>query len=387
MSVTGSELTTAEGGAEVSCIDVRDTRRVLLKGVRITPGSGQRTRGIRAVRSSLVISNSSVQTGAGRIEAIAFDMQGSDLSAENCDIAATPSARSPTGVSAADSTVLVSRSRISVSGAASAVGINAHGGSLVLSRSTLKGNDTPEYASLVRVDDCNAVLANNILLGIDAGESVCIMAKGGAVSIVNNTVMAGTGAALTVGILVQGDLFPAVVNNILMRSGADRGSAIVAMGARAPFAAQGGAASPVILTNAFAGWERLLRVDYAQDTGRVPLDVKAVDVLNGIDGDPFGGTVQGNISESLTATFRSSGVEDFHLASGSACVNAGTDLRILPAQEGAGGAASAVAASLAAARGVEIVSDKDGKPRPATRILVSPGPPRGWDIGAHEYSE
>jgi hypothetical protein len=303
LALTGSEFSTADGGVDFSCIDVRDIRGALFRGVRVTPGSGQRTRGIRAVRSQVTIANSSLTSGSGVIEALALDMQGSDCSLENCDIAASPSAHSPTAISASDSTLLVARSRVSVSGGASAVGINAHGGSLVLSRNTMRGNDTPEYVSLVKVEDCDALIANNILLGSDAGESVCIMTRGGPVTIVSNTVIAGSGRTMTAGILVQGDPFPSILDNILARGGADRGGAIVQMGGRVPFAPRTGA-GPIIRRNDFAGWERLLRIDYAAGE---PLDIKRTDDLNRIDGDPDEGPVQGNIAESLSLTFRGSG--------------------------------------------------------------------------------
>jgi hypothetical protein len=133
--------------------------------------------------------------------------------------------------------------------------------------------------------------------------------------------------------------------------------------------------APAIVTNAFGGWERLLRVDYAQETGREPLDVRSIESLNGLDRG-FGGTVHGNIVEAPASAFHGSAEEDYHLAPGSRCVDAGTDARAMQAS-GAG-------ASLTR---VEIGSDRDGKPRPATRPLVSPGPPRGWDIGAYELSD
>jgi hypothetical protein len=94
-----------------------------------------------------------------------------------------------------------------------------------------------------------------------------------------------------------------------------------------------------------------------------------------MDGDPFEGTIKGNIVEDPSAAFQRSAGENYRLVRSSACVNAATDLGALPPS------------FLPAHKGLDVSADLDGKPRPASRPLVTPGPPRGWDIGAYEYSE
>ena len=204
--------------------------------------------------------------------------------------------------------------------------------------------------------------------------------------LLNNTIVAGSGGTLTSCILVQGDALPRMVNNVLARTGPERSSAIVVLGAGAqlllrkavPTAAAGAAPAPVIIANAFVGWERLLRVDFTQGA-REPLDVRGGDALNAADGDPFGGLVQGNITENPLAAFRAATSENYRLARGSASVNAGVDLSTLRIPGGSG--------PVAAGKGVEITADLDGRPRPGLDVLESPGPPRGWDIGAYQFSE
>jgi hypothetical protein len=298
---------------------------------------------------------------------------------ENSDLSASASAHSPTAVVAADSSLRISRSRIAVAGIASAVGINSHGGDLAVSRCTIRGVATPEYNSLVRTEDSAALLANNLLLGGNAGESVCLLVRGGKVDLLNNTIVAGVGATLTSCILVQGDALPRTGNNILARTGPERGPAIAVLGAGAQIFSRkaGTAASAVILANCFSGWERLLHVDFAQ--GARELDVRGGDALNAVDGDPFGGLVQGNITESPLATFRAATAENYRLVRGSACVNGGIDLSAAAGPGGSG--------PVAAATDIEITADLDGRPRPGLNVLASPGPPRGWDIGAYQFSE
>ena len=386
IEASATDLNGPEGAENFSCIDAADARRITLKGVTIAPGAGQRTRGIRALRSIVAISGSRVQSGAGSQEAIGIDAQSSEISVENSELSASAAARTPTAVVAADSSLRVSRSRVAVAGGASAVGINSRGGDLLILRCTIRGAATVEYNSLLRTEDSAALLANNLFLGGNAGESVCLLVRGGKVDLLNNTIVAGSGGTLTSCILVQGDALPRIVNNILARTGPVRSSAIVVLGSRAQLfsrkagttAAAGADSAPVIIANAFAGWERLLRVDFTQGA-REPLDVRGGDALNAVDGDPFAGRVQDNITENPLAAFREATAEDYRLARGSECINAGVDLS---AARGPGGSGP-----VAMGKGVEITADLDGRPRPGLDVLESPGPPRGWDIGAYQFSE
>ena len=100
------------------------------------------------------------------------------------------------------------------------------------------------------------------------------------------------------------------------------------------------------------------------------------DSLNAMDGDPDGGTIQGNLSESPARTFQDAGGGDYHLRPGSAGVAAGTD----PASV----AGLTESGPLAEVRGVEWVSDLDGKKRPVQQSTGVPGSAAGWAIGAYE---
>jgi hypothetical protein len=160
---------------------------------------------------------------------------------------------------------------------------------------------------------------------------------------------------------------PRVVNNVLVHDGADRGWAIAALGARALLATP--AAAPGILTNSFSGWGQLLRVEYVPEAARAPLVVKDLDALHALDGDRFGGSVQGNLIEAPRVTFAAPASGNYQVAAGSKAINSGTDLAGL---------------SPLKVR-VELSPDIDGKPRPGPDLGERSGPPRGWDIGAYEF--
>jgi hypothetical protein len=371
---SGSRFSGPTDTMDFSAIELTDARAVVLKGVTIESGAGSRTRGIRAVRSELAISGSRIDSGSGTIEAIGIDTRDGVLSVENAEVAAGPGARSPTAILASGSRVSVSRSRISIGGTTSAVGISARGGDLVLLRTTIRAAATREYLSLVRLEDARSLVADNLLVGAAAGQSVGIQVKGGGADLLNNTLVAGTGTTITVGVLVQGDQLPRMVNNIITRAGTELGTAVAVIEART--AAGAGA---VMLSNTFGGWQRLLRIDYVQGLGRPALDVGTLSALNAADGDAFGGSVSGNRSESAVASFRQGQKDTYTLARDSLCLDGGTDIT---ASGGPGGTGPVLLRASS-----EVSADILGNPRPALVQLAVPGPPRGWDIGAYEYSE
>ncbi len=378
VTVTGTRFDGPDQGVDFACLDLTDAKGVVLQGVTINPGSGQKTRGIRGLRAELSLRDSQVQSGAGSLEAVAVDLRDSTGIVQNTDVGASAVGRSPAAILSSNSSLQVSHSTISVAGIASAVGISARGGDLIVSRSTVRGAAVAEYVALARVEDAQSLFANNVLIGGNAGESICILFKGGKADLVNNTIIAGTGATLTAALFVQGDQVPRIINNIIAHSGPDRGNALMVIGARAQISSAAGT-GPVILTNDFSGWQRLLHVDYAQGVSGPGVDVPDVGALNAADGDARAGAMRGNIAEPPSSSFRQGSAADYRLARGSACIDAGSDVT------GAEGAPDIVAA--AGAKGIQIIRDFNESQRPGPVPMAIPGPARGWDIGAYEYSD
>jgi hypothetical protein len=377
LAISGSHLAGPQASPDFAAVDVRDVVGLEVKGTTIDPGSGQRTRGLRAVSSSVTIIGSTVVSGAGTIEAAAIDGQASTISVDNSDVAASSSARFPAAVLSTGGSLRVSRSRISLAGASSVVGVNARNGDVVLLRNTIKAAGTREYLALVRLEDARALIADNLLIGAAAGESVVLQVRGGSTDILNNTILAGTGTSITAAILLQGDSMPRIVNNVVSRSGPAFGSAVSVLDAHALFAT-GSAAGTVMLSNSFGGWKRIVHVEYARTQSASPLEIGTVDTLNRVDGEPFGGPISGNLPEEPGASFKP-GTDSYLLARASVCVDAGTDLASANGPAGTGG--------VLILSGAEISADLVGNPRPGPLPLTVPGPPRGWDIGAYEYVE
>jgi hypothetical protein len=184
---------------------------------------------------------------------------------------------------------------------------------------------------------------------------------------------------LTAGILVQGDRLPRLVNNIITRAGSALGTAVEVIEARSVAASASPLKGTLILSNIFGGWQRTLRVSHVPGLGLPPTEIGTATVLNSADGDGFGGPISGNKIEPSTTTFSNGAAGTYALARSSASLDAGTDLT---AAGGPGGTGPILLRS-----GKDISMDYLGNPRPAPVQLEVPGPPRGWDIGAFEYSE
>ncbi|HEY9596030.1 MAG TPA: hypothetical protein VHE79_16230, partial [Spirochaetia bacterium] len=212
-------------------------------------------------------------------------------------------------------------------------------------------------------EECTATVANSILLGADARQSLSVLSRSGSLDLFGNTIVGGRGAAVDAGVIVQGGAAARIVNNVIARREGKSGTALVL----SPGVLD--ASGALVLTNSFSGWDRLARLEEWDAGANAPTRVaEGVDALNGIDISAVGGRVSGNIAEDPGKSFGKDGA--YRLVRDSACVDAGTDLL-----------------TLQATTVVQLDVDFDGSPRPAKARLVSPGPPRGWDIGAREYSD
>ncbi len=377
-TVTGTELDGPAQSADFACLDLTDVKGVLLQGVTINPGAGQKTRGIRALRAGFTLRDSKVQSGSGAREAVGVDLRESQAEIDGTDVAGSAQGLSPTAILANGTSLIVTHSKVTAAGIASAVGISARGGNLVVSRSTLQAKAVAEYVALARVEDAQALLANSIMLGGNAGESICVLFKGGQADLINNTILAGTGSTLTAALFVQGDQIPRIINNIIDRAGPRKGNAIVVIGAGRPVFVPGGQ-GPVMVANSFSGWQSVMHVDSAQGAGPTGADIPDSDALNNTDASAPTGTVRGNIGKPPEASFQQPSGPDYRLAASSACIDAGVDVGALTGPDGA--------PAIESAQGMDVIKDFVDSPRPAAQPRAIPGPPRGWDIGAYEYSD
>ena len=376
LDVSGSRFSGPVGSPDFVGLDLKNQARAAIKGSTVDPGSGQKTRGVRAVSTTVAITASHIASGTGSLEAIGLDCTDSTVSVDASDLAAAAAARFPAAAVASGGSLRITGSRLAVAGAGSAVGLNARGSDIVLLRSVLRAAATPERLALVRLEDSRALIANDLLVGAPAGESVALQVRGGSTDVLNNTIVGGDGASITTAILVQGDALPRLVNNLVSRPGTERGSAITVLDARGLFS-PGSGQRAVVLSNVFGGWSEVAHVEYGR--AAVPRDLADVDALDRSDGVPYGGSVSGNLSEPARASFGPAADDSYRPARGSACLDAGVDLG---ASLGPAGGEP-----LLLINAPDVSADLLGNPRPGPLPLAARGPPRGWDIGAYEYTE
>ena len=376
LDISGCRFSGPTGSPDFVALDLKNQSRAMIKGSTVDPGSGLKTRAIRAVSTAVAITASRITSGTGSLEAIGLDCNASTVSVDTTDLSAAAAARFPAAAVASGGSLRITGSRVAVAGAGSAVGLNAHGADVVLLRSVLRAAPTPERLALVRLEDSRALIANDLLVGAPAGESIGMQVRGGATDVLNNTIVGGEGASITTAILVQGDALPRLVNNLVSRTGAERGSAITVLDARGLFSTAPGQRA-VVLSNVFGGWKELAHVEYGRESA--PRDLADVDALDRIDGTPYGGSVSGNLTEPPRASFGPDAGDSYRLVRGSACLDAGVDLA---APQGPAGSEP-----LLLVKPSEVSPDLLGNSRPGLLPLAVRGPPRGWDIGAYEYTE
>ncbi|MEW5815291.1 MAG: hypothetical protein AB1798_07870, partial [Spirochaetota bacterium] len=127
----------------------------------------------------------------------------------------------------------------------------------------------------------------------------------------NNTVIMGEGSRVYWGFKITDDSGSGIINNILLRkTDIPAGSAFVMKRS----------SEVEILSNNIFGWSNILETE--------DKTLKNSDDLNKTDGLPFGGNVNGNVSESFTNTFKVSKTGELTLNEVSLCVDGGYDVRI-----------------------------------------------------------
>jgi hypothetical protein len=168
-----------------------------------------------------------------------------------------------------------------------------------------------EFIYLLDFLNCTGTVSNNMLSGGSTRDFIGFKANGTSVALVNNTMNIGRGENLSVGVMLTGSAQMRIINNILHGPG-DEGTAIEldSVGERLK-----------ILTNAFDGWQLLLKTP--------AITAKAVEEMNVADQAPASGEILGNISEQSEDTFASATDGVFSLKEDSSCVDAGFNLILL----------------------------------------------------------
>ena len=330
------------------------TGRHTLDRVQVDPGKGRRTASLRARGTRIEVSESTLRTGAGSELGVSIELEDAGLRVVSSRLAGDPAAAYTVGVRATRSQVHLERTELIAAARFGAAGLFLRDGRTEVSRSTLRGEDSGEYCTLVDAAAGRAVFTNNLLLGPRSGDSLAALLAGVDSEWLHNTLRGGTGRNLTIGLWVEEGSRLRLINNLLFREEGNQGSALRLRraGTAARPAALGGSGEGLgaweVQANCFSGWGTLL------ETGGAEPGAPSAERLNGADGDWSGGRFRGNIEEPWPQSLPKADSGDYHLATGSRCVNGGLEA------------------------GVRL--DLDGQPRPAPYTGGRALP----DIGADE---
>jgi len=312
MTLTGGTLSGPRESSEFACIVAADGARLDVAGSRLDPGSGQKVRAIRAVASMLVLQNASLASGAGDVEAAAVDIRGGSITASGCDFSTDVDAVAPVGLRSQAASVTGEGGRMRIAGRTGAAGIAVSGGTLAIRASRIEGGTAAEFLYLIRADGADGGLEGCVLAGGETGDLVDVLARDCRLEVRATTIVTGEGSVSATALSAHGPAAVTVTATILATMRPSIGPAILVLRQ-----AKGVPPELAIRSCCFGGWERLLGFDPVSGVR----DVATVDALNGLDGDPLGGTLDGCIVEEPSAIF--AGAADYRVSSGSRCAAAG----------------------------------------------------------------
>jgi hypothetical protein len=316
MTITGCTFSGPEQAADFVCLSISGAARVSVEGSAFDPGSGAKVRGIRAAGSSLILERSRLSSGVGRLEAAAVDVRGGVLVARSCDFTARAESTAPACLIADGAEVAIEGSRMEVSGATGAAGVTVKGGTLAVRDSRLRGGASAEYLYLIHAVAAEMAIEGSLLAGGESGDLVGVLARDSTVDVRDATIAVGRGRLGAAAIAASGSGSLRVSTSVLASPVAATGPAVTV---RAP--GKGLPEGLEIRSCCFGGWERLIGFD-PQSGVR---DAATIDALNGLDGDPLGGGLDGSLVEDPSITFQ--GADDYRLSPASICYGVGIGAR------------------------------------------------------------
>ncbi|MFP4483482.1 MAG: chitobiase/beta-hexosaminidase C-terminal domain-containing protein [Spirochaetaceae bacterium] len=250
----GVEITGAPQGRERALLYGRNAQLFVQEG-RIEPGGGDRSVGIRAESSRVVIGASEIHGGTGSRSARGVHVTGGTLRMTDSRVSTSERSRITTAVAADDARTTIEGSAFTLRGSAGVAGVAAQGGTLTLGRSSFDARNVPSgFIHLVVLRSTKSDLVANGFIAQDAGEAIVARVTASHVRFVNNTAITGEIRGAAYGINASGAASLLVQNSIFSHDGSGRGRAVSAADEGATFS---------IRTNSFHGWDTL----YERSTG------------------------------------------------------------------------------------------------------------------------
>jgi len=352
-AVSGSEFIGPAESAAFTAIRLEAVSVSRFTGVNILPGRGNKLEGIRLSGGELIMKGCKLGSGNGAENATALVADNARLTLSDCLLEGSEGGGYTAALQAEGSSLTLVKTRILAAARFGAVGLRLRRCEVSLSGCRISASPSGEFLYLAELADCKGRVWSSILVAAPSGDVVAALLSDCATDWFNNTIIGSQGKNLSAGFLLQGSDRSRFINNILSRREPGRGTAIYRISAEDP--------NLVIRANNISGWETLLRIERgAARRGSLAYAAGELESMNAHGGKAPGGDIDRNIGEPFAGTFLDPDGQDYRLAPGSACVDAGEDLN-RPPFDGPG-------------------EDAEGQKRPAAFAGVKPA----YDIGADE---
>jgi len=329
---------------DMTLLSVQDDGRVLAGRSSFLPGEGRKTTAFYAENSSIILTECTVSTGTGRVLASAFNLQGSILECAASSISGESGSRISTTVVARNSEVTLYNSLLHIDAFLGAVGIRAAGSVVNIATSSIETEETEEFVYLFRLENSYGYFYTNHMTGKTSDDFAVMRITGGSLKWYCNTCMFAGGLDRSVCFETYEEPSLSIVNSIMIQKNASTTGA---------FYQGAGIKGLECLSNNIYGWGVVSETDDG-----LTADVELFDTT---DGNPLGGSLNGNIAEDPSETFTVSKSDEFRLKPTSNCVNNGFDVRPLGGPD----------------------RDREGQIRPNPYHGIKPA----YDIGSDEYYE
>ncbi len=329
---------------DMTLLSIQGDGRVLAGRSSFLPGEGRETTAFYAEDSSIILTECNVSTGTGRVSASAFNLQGSILECAASSISGESGSRISTTIVARNSEVTLYNSLLHIDAFLGAVGIRAAGSVVNIATGSIETGETEEFIYLFRLENSYGYFYTNHMTGKTSDDFAVMRITGGSLKWYCNTCMFAGGQDRSVCFETYEEPSLSIANSIMIQKNVSTAGA---------FYQGAGIKGLECLSNNIYGWGVVSETDDG-----LTADVELFDTT---DGNPLGGSLNGNIAEDPSATFTLSKSDEFRLKSTSGCVNTGFDVRPLGGPD----------------------RDWEGQIRPNPYHGIKPA----YDIGSDEYYE
>ena len=292
LEIRDTVLESRDSVADMTLINALSTETTSLRRSTLIPGSGASTRGLYVIGGLVNIVDSYINAGIGRTSAQAVVLDSVVAGIENSRITGSDEAPLSVVVSADNSELSITSSRLEAAAGNGSTALSARSSTLVVEETTIVGSSTGEFLYLMNIRDSEAEFRGNTLQGSRTGDFIAAILRASRTQWVDNRIDAGPGRSFTAAFHITEDSQTVLEDNNIRH---DRlvGSAIY-VGSNV--------LDLQIVDNTFYGWHILMEEETGLPSNwrtETPLTqtIDTAEKLNDRDGSRPGFVIRDNTAE------------------------------------------------------------------------------------------